>query len=301
MKTNKGVAQKSAKEGDVSDEQVDRAMEQIEALQRKAQQFDDLQSAANRGDHKMVFNKLGVAIKPSSGDGGHTKVPHEPAQQPPQTQGQQQSQQFGQQNNQGLETPHFDTDQWQKINAAFQQRDKLLMEMKHKLDQSETQLNIMKAEAENTRLQGALHRRVSSILQSEEGGFLKHLDPEQVTEQVMRRLESFRQNHGVDTTVDEVIKNMNNEYRHVFDSYVDTIDDSEEYDDEEEGQEGQKGDQEGEGKEEEEYHLAADATEDDTKEKTKLRVIDTSDEEAMVKETDAAIDQYLEQVGQQTA
>ena len=292
MATNKGVSKRVQQDDDVSEEELDELQDYIHSLEKKAQQFEDLSSAASRGDHKLVFNKLGVSIKPLADKAQQPDAGRVP--QPIQEQEQQEMFQKPQPQQQGdgsLETPQFTTDQWQKINAVMGRQNQVINALSQKLQQSELQIGIIKAEAEGQRLQNDLSRQVSSILNSEDGGFLKHRDPQAVTREVMARLESFRNTYGQDTTVDQVIKEMNNEYQDVFDKHVDEIPDEELEGYEEEGEEEDDGQQYPD--EDEEVQLASEATEDGDEDKPKPRIIDLNDEDAMVKETDAAIDEVL--------
>lgn len=271
----------------------------IKDLEKKSQQFDDLKTAAGRGDHKEVFSRLGVRVQPTAAPAA--KAPQRDTGWTPQQQ-QQQQQQFQQdpqlppnvqqQSQQGGVGGPLDDETLQKVNSAFTTQQQMIGELRSQLQQFQQEVSMMRAESQNAQLRQELGRSVRSIIQQQGSeSFLAHLDPDEVTDKVVRRLESFKKNYGMDTTVDEVLKQMNNEYKGVFDKFVEANDngeyDDEEYEGDEEGQEAE-GDDEGD-EDVEDVQLPNEDIGSES-DRPAPKIIDPYDEDRLTAETDAAID-----------
>ena len=255
---------------------------EILGLRKKAQQFDDLKSASERGDHKAVFNKLGVRIMERSQEQPETKAPQR--QEEPQ--------------NAAAPVDDFSVDEptdngeLKKLRGIVQQQNQFLRQMAAKSQNIEQEMALMKQQSESTRLRSELGRTVRGLIENQEGSFLKHKDSDEVTEDVIHRLEKFKSRYGYDTTVDQVLSEMNNEYQNIFDKHVDSFPDDDDADGgQEEGKEEEQLAAKGQEPEaEEEFELAGESEETGEEERPKLKVIDPYDEDAMTKETDEAID-----------
>ena len=296
-KVSKKVDQQQ--DDDVTPEELERAQMEIAELTKAAQQLRDLKQAAASGDHKLVFSKLGVRVAPSA---PQAQPPAQP--QPAQN---QQGQQPGQAPQLGA-TPQgageqLDQSQWQQINAAFSQQNKVLQDTVQALNATKQELSIIKAEQQQTQLKNAMSLEIDQLIKDGDLPFLDHVDKSELLESVVSRLKSFQDTYGYQTTVGQVLSEINKKYENVFDKFVDKHHDVEDDEGENEDGEVQQASDEGEDEsqkadskipeDEQDYEFTDEGTQADGDKKPVVKLVDPGDEDAKNDLIDGLLDKHM--------
>ena len=281
-----------AQDVEPTDEEVAAAEEEIEELQRQAQQLRDLRQAAATGDHKLVFNKLGVKVSP--------QVPQQQPQQQPQQPQQTQQQPALEATPQGMQGNQLEDGQWQQINSAFSQQAKQINQLTQLLQKSTQEIGILRAEQQQTQLKNAMGLEIERLMADGEMPFLEGVDKAEVLDGVIRKLEAFKNTYGYETTIAQVLSEMDKSYEKVFVKFSDKY--ADEGDDDEQEQEGQEAAGEGAEEEPKEGEVAPQGdeqdyefTEDDTQDggEGKVKILDPQDEDAKDRLVDGLLEKHM--------
>lgn len=279
-----------------TDEEVQEAQNQIAELQRMAQQLHDLKQAAATGDHKLVFSKLGVKVSPSA------PQVQQPQQQVPQQV--QQQQQVLRATPNSMQEGQIDDGQWSQINSAFAQQANQIKQLTQVLEKSSQEIQILRAEQQQSQLKNAMSLEIDRLMEGGELPFLEAVDKAEVLDGVIRKLDGFKNTYGYETTIGQVLSEMNNSYERIFDKFTDTHagddDGYEEGDDRQAQGEDQAGDDEGDQQaatapkgDEQDFDFVDDDTQGGDGEKT-AKILDPQDEEAKDKLVDGLLEKHMQ-------
>lgn len=281
---------------DVSPEELQDAMARIARLEKRSQQLEDLERAADSGDHKLVFSKLGVDVSPLKGDvDKRSLAAPQPAPQP--------EPQYKEppQRAPNVEPQPFDDDVVRQFKTALVAQSRQLQEMRDTIQAQKQDIQIARAELEHDRLQSRLSSRIGRAISSDEYKFLKHLDPSDVSKLVLDRINSFKNDFGQEISVERALKEIDNSYKEVYNKFTDEIPDDE---DEDEGQDYEDEEEDDDGRAPEvKYDNDKEVVMDDEKgqdrgemnDRSKPRVIKGLTEEEKEKELEGLIDEHMEE------
>ena len=228
MTTKKKVVQ--SQEAEPTEEEVNEAQARIEALEKKSHQLESLLAAAAQGDHKLVLSKLGVKVAPTA---------PQPAPQPQSAPQPQPAPQALAATPQGVQS-QLDDSQWSQVNQAFAAQNKQIQDLTGALQSAVQEVGILKAEQQSFQLKNAMSVEIKRLIEGGDLPFVEHMDQNKVLSEVMNGLSSFKKTFGYETTIGQVLSEMNAQMKGVFDKYADKMEEQYGSEDDEASNEGEE-------------------------------------------------------------